>query len=68
MDDEKAVSKVVQLISGKWTVKVFFQLGKQPRTFTELGKEIDEISNKMLSKTLNSLAWDTLSKRVSEKW
>lgn len=55
MNDSEAVSKVVDLLSGKWTVKVFFKLGKQPKTFTEINKQIDEISNKMLSKTLSEL-------------
>lgn len=55
MDDTEAVSKVIELLSGKWTVKVFFQLGKQPKTFTEINKKVDKISNKMLSKTLNEL-------------
>ena len=55
MDSEEAVSHVVNLLSGKWTVKVFFKLGKQAKTFTNISKEIDGISNKMLSKTLNNL-------------
>ncbi|EGQ43036.1 MAG: putative transcriptional regulator [Candidatus Nanosalina sp. J07AB43] len=55
MDDKKAISNIVDLLSGKWTVKVFFELKKQPQTFTELSREIDGISNKMLSKTLKML-------------
>ena len=55
MDDFEAVSEVVELLSGKWTVQVFFSVEKQPKTFTEIGKEIEGISNKMLSKRLNKL-------------
>lgn len=55
MDDGEAVSKVVDLLSGKWAVKVFFKLEKQPKTFTEINKQIEKVSNKMLSKTLSRL-------------
>jgi len=55
MDVEEAASKAVKNVSGKWTVEIIFELKRHPRTFTEISSNIEDISNKMMSNTLNEL-------------
>lgn len=67
MDEEKAASKVVNTLSGKWTVKILYKLGKQPRTFTDISKDIENISNKMVSKTLNELEQESIIEKSESR-
>ena len=60
MDKVEAIEEAVSKISGKWNIKVLFSVGKNAKTFTEIKKEIDKISNKMLSKTLTQLENNSL--------
>lgn len=60
MDKVEAIEEAVSKISGKWNIKVLFSVGKNAKTFTEIKKEIDNISNKMLSKTLTQLENNSL--------
>ncbi|AKK02081.1 winged helix-turn-helix transcriptional regulator [Corynebacterium epidermidicanis] len=47
----------------KWTVLVVLKLADGPQRYSDLAKEIDGISQKMLTKTLKSLQSDGLVER-----
>ncbi|MDB5541707.1 MAG: QorR [Devosia sp.] len=49
------VSEVLAQIAGKWTIFVIRALSGGPRRFSELKREIDGISQKMLTSTLRDL-------------
>lgn len=55
MDEIKGIEEAISKLSGKWTVKVLYSVKRNPKTFTDIKKEIGGISNKMLSKTLSKL-------------
>lgn len=52
------VSEVLAQISGKWTIFIIRALNGGPRRFSELKREIDGISQKMLTATLRDLEKD----------
>ena len=54
---------VLDRIADKWTVLVVSSLESETKRFGELKKEIDGISQKMLTKTLKGMERDGLIKR-----
>ena len=54
----RPVKELLSRIGGKWTVLVVTRLADGPRRFSDLKREIDEISQKMLTATLRDLERD----------
>lgn len=55
---------VLDLIADKWTTLVIYLLSSGTKRYGELQREIDGISQKMLTQTLRKLEEDGLVKRV----
>ncbi len=56
--------KVLSLIADKWTALVIGLLEERPKRFTELRRDIDGISQKMLTQTLRGLERDGIVGRT----
>ncbi len=52
------ISEVLAHISGKWTILIIRTLSGGPRRFSEIKREIEGISQKMLTSTLRDLEKD----------
>ena len=63
-DQAIEVKKILALVGGKWSLLVIALLDRGPRRFTELRREIDGISQRMLTLTLRQLERDGLVKRT----
>jgi DNA-binding HxlR family transcriptional regulator len=62
--DSKCPTRVVlDRIADKWTVLVLGLLSQEPRRFNQLRREIDGLTQKMLSQTLKGLERDGLVAR-----
>lgn len=62
--DCKAISAVLARIGDKWTVLVVNFLGRGPRRFSEIRREVGGISQRMLTLTLRALERDGLVTRT----
>ena len=60
----RQVSQLLSRIGDKWSVLVVMQLGKGPKRFNELRRELGSISQKMLSATLRGLERDGFVSRT----
>jgi DNA-binding HxlR family transcriptional regulator len=60
------VSPVLNRIGDKWSVLIVMILARGPRRFNELKREIDGISQRMLTLTLRGLERDGLVSRTVE--
>lgn len=58
------VSKLLSRIGDKWSVLVIMLLRQRSRRFNEMKREIDGISQRMLTLTLRNLERDGLVKRT----
>ena len=58
------VRDVLDRVGDKWTLAVINELGTSTRRFTELKRNIDGISQRMLTATLRSLERDGLVRRT----
>ena len=56
--------EVLDRVGDKWTVLLLSCLVDGPRRFTELGRQVQGISQKMLTQTLRGLERDGLVKRT----
>lgn len=54
-EDEQKVPESVQKISGKWKLRVVYAFRDEGLRFTDIRKKVSDISNKVLSDTLNEL-------------
>ncbi len=61
--DCRAVSDVLSRIGDKWTVLVVNLMGKGPKRFNEMKREVGGISQRMLTLTLRGLERDGLVTR-----
>jgi DNA-binding HxlR family transcriptional regulator len=61
--DCRPVGEILNQIGGKWTVLIINRLGKGPKRFSELKREIGGISQKVLTSTLRELEMDGFIKR-----
>lgn len=61
--DLTAVKDAIQVISGGWKLQILIVLFAGPKRFKEITKEIDNISDKMLSKELRDLEQNQLVSR-----
>jgi DNA-binding HxlR family transcriptional regulator len=62
--DCRAVSGVLARVGDKWTVLVIVRMGDGPRRFNELKREVNGISQRMLTLTLRGLERDGLVTRT----
>ncbi len=60
----RKVSQVLGMVGDKWTVLVVTQLGEGPRRFSELKREVEGVSQRMLTLTLKNLERDGLVTRA----
>jgi DNA-binding HxlR family transcriptional regulator len=58
------ISRMLARICDKWTVLVIRTLGRGPRRFNALRRDVGEISQKMLTQTLRELEENGLVKRT----
>ena len=61
-----AVNDVLARVGDKWTIRVIMALGTGPLRFNALKREIDTISQRMLTRTLRVLERDGLVRRLVE--
>lgn len=59
----RAVNEVLARIGDKWSVRVVMSLAQGPKRFNELRREIESISQRMLTRTLRGLERDGLVDR-----
>jgi len=57
------ISEVLGRIGDKWSLLIVARLGERSRRFGELMRSIDDISQRMLTRTLRGLERDGLVKR-----
>ena len=59
----ESINYFLKLIGGKWKIKILNELYEGPKKFTELKKNLDGITARMLIKELRNLEVDTLIKK-----
>jgi DNA-binding HxlR family transcriptional regulator len=62
--DCRRVSDILNRVGDKWTMQVIVVLRDQPRRFNELRRQVDGISQQMLTRTLKVLERDGLVERT----
>lgn len=62
--DCRRVSEILNRVGDKWTMQVIVVLREQPRRFNELRRQVDGISQQMLTRTLKVLERDGLVART----
>jgi DNA-binding HxlR family transcriptional regulator len=62
--DCRRVSEVLNRVGDKWSMQVVVVLREQPRRFNELRRQVNGISQQMLTRTLKVLERDGLVKRT----
>jgi len=63
-DEAVEIRHILTRVGDKWSLLVISLLGNGPRRFTELRREIDSISQRMLTLTLRQLERDGLVQRT----
>lgn len=58
------VRDALEVLNGKWKLPIIISLSFGTKRFTQISKEIDGITDKMLSKELKDLEMNLLVKRV----
>ena len=61
--EECPVTVTLRRVGDKWTLLILVLLGRGPRRFNRLHREIEGISQRMLTRTLRSLETDGLTHR-----
>ncbi|TYP74584.1 winged helix-turn-helix transcriptional regulator [Paenibacillus methanolicus] len=56
--------RALEVVSSKWTVLVFYELEKGSKRYSELRKQIEGVTKKMLTQTLRQLERDGLVRRT----
>ncbi|WP_456756540.1 MULTISPECIES: winged helix-turn-helix transcriptional regulator [unclassified Bradyrhizobium] len=62
--DCRQVSEVLSRVGDKWTMQVVVALRDQPRRFNELKRQVGDISQQMLTRTLKTLERDGMVERT----
>ena len=63
-NDECPIRGVLDRIGDKWSFLLILKLAQHPHRFGELRREVDDISQRMLTQTLRSLQRDGLISRT----
>jgi DNA-binding HxlR family transcriptional regulator len=58
-----AIKDALEAVEGKWKLLILFTLSTENKRFKQISKEVDGITDKMLSKELKSLEANKLVKR-----
>lgn len=58
-----SIRDALEALEGKWKLLILFSLSSGPKRFKELSKEVNGITDKVLSKELKSLEINELIKR-----
>ncbi|MEU4435014.1 helix-turn-helix domain-containing protein [Nocardia rhamnosiphila] len=64
LDRACSVLEVLNRVSGKWAIGILLLTTRRPMRFTELEREIDGVSRRMLTLTLRALERDGLLTRT----
>jgi len=59
------IRTTLELVGGKWKLLILFQLAEQPLRYSQLKRQIPDISEKMLIQELKLLADSRLVKRIN---
>lgn len=59
----RSIRDALEALEGRWKLLILFSLSTGPKRFGEIAKEVDGISDRMLSKELKSLETNKLVKR-----
>lgn len=59
-----AVKDAIEVLTGSWKLQILIALSNGPKRFKQITKEIEGISDKMLSKELKDLEMNQLVKRT----
>lgn len=62
--DCRRVGEVLSRVGDKWTMQVVVMLREQPRRFNDLKRQVDGISQQMLTRTLKMLERDGMVDRT----
>lgn len=62
--DCRPVGEILDQIGGKWTVMIINRLGRRSMRFSEIKRELNGISQKMLTSTLRDLERDGFVRRT----
>ena len=62
--DCRRVSAILSRVGDKWTMQVVVSLRDQPRRFNDLKREVEGISQQMLTRTLKMLERDGMVERT----
>ena len=63
-DDEYPARRLLDLVGGRWTPIVLFILGQGTKRYSELQRQLPDVSKKMLTQTLRELEWGGLLTRT----
>jgi DNA-binding HxlR family transcriptional regulator len=63
LDKDCPVLQVINIVGDKWTLPVLYVLKQGTKRYSEIQREIPEISKKMLTQTLRRLESDNIVKR-----
>jgi DNA-binding HxlR family transcriptional regulator len=63
--EDNPIDEMLRVTNGKWTLTVVLRLRESPRRFSELRREIGNVSQKGLTATLRALERDGLVSRTS---
>jgi DNA-binding HxlR family transcriptional regulator len=64
-DKDCPTRQILDRIGDQWTVLIVLVLSAGPLRFTEIGKRVEGISQKMLTQTLRSLVRDGMVRRTA---
>jgi DNA-binding HxlR family transcriptional regulator len=60
----RKIGQVLARVGDRWTVQVVVQLGEGPRRFSEIKRELEGVSQRMLTLTLRNLERDGIVERT----
>ncbi len=58
-----SIKDALEAVEGRWKLLILFALSEKPKRFRELSREVNGITDKMLSKELKSLEANKLVRR-----
>jgi DNA-binding HxlR family transcriptional regulator len=63
-DENCPLRQMFDLVGGRWTATVLFVISKEVKRYSDLQKQIPDVTKKMLTQTLRSLETDGLVERT----
>lgn len=59
-----SIQDALEAVEGRWKLLILFSLSEKPKRFTQISREVNGITDKMLSKELKSLEANKLIRRT----